>query len=104
MEIAMMPFAVLLAALEEIRDPRRPQGRRYTLGHVLLFSVLAVLAGATSYQSIVTFIEVHRECLNAIFGARFRRAPAVNTLRNLFLALDPAKICFVFCRAKGSDS
>ena len=37
-----MPFATLLAALDEIRDPRRAQGRRYTLGHLLLFSILAV--------------------------------------------------------------
>src|SRR5918912_915051 len=88
----MMPFASLLAALDEIQDPRRPQGRRYTLAHLLLFSVLAVLAGATSYQSIITFMSVHRERLNAIFGAHFRRAPAVNTLRNLFLALDPADL------------
>ena len=43
----MMPFASLRAALGEIRDPRRPQGRRYTLAHLLLFSILAVLAGAT---------------------------------------------------------
>ena len=87
-----MPFASLLAALDEIQDPRRPQGRRYTLTHLLLFSVLAVLAGASSYQSIITFMSVHRERLNAIFGARFRRAPAVNTLRNLFLALNPADL------------
>src|SRR3954470_3236862 len=40
----------LLAALAEIRDPRRPQGQRYSLRHLLLFSVLAILAGATSYQ------------------------------------------------------
>jgi predicted transposase YbfD/YdcC len=94
----MMPFASLFAALDEIQDPRRPQGRRYTLAHLLLFSVLAVLAGATSYQSIITFMSVHREHLNAIFGARFRRAPAVNTLRNLFLALDPADLEAVFRR------
>src|SRR5918912_1069796 len=94
----MMPFASLLAALDEIQDPRRPQGRRYTLAHLLLFSVLAVLAGATSYQSIITFMSVHRESLNAIFGAHFRRAPAVNTLRNLFLALDPADLEAAFRR------
>ena len=35
---------------------------------------------------------MHREHLNATFGARFRRAPAVNTLRGLFQALDPAEI------------
>src|SRR3954466_7733607 len=89
---ALVPFAGLLAALEGIPDPRRRQGRRYPLAPLLLFSVLAVLAGATSYRGILTFIGVHRERLNAVFGARFRRAPAVNTLRGLFLALEPAEL------------
>src|SRR3954454_739349 len=88
----MVPFAGLLAALEGIPDPRRRQGRRYPLAHLLLFSVLAVLAGATSHRALLTFIGVHREHLNAVFGARFRRAPAVSTLRGLFLALDPAEL------------
>jgi DDE_Tnp_1-associated len=77
---------------DPIPDPRRRQGRRYPLAHLLLFSVLAVLAGATSYRGILVFIAVHRERLNATFGARFRRAPAVNTLRSLFQALDPADL------------
>jgi len=85
----MVPFAGLLAALEEIPDPRRRQDRRYPLAHLLLFSVLAVLAGATSYRGILVFIGVHRERLNATFGSRLRTAPAVNKLRELFLALDP---------------
>ncbi len=85
----MVPFAGLLAALEEIPDPRRRQGRRYPLAHLLLFSVLAILAGATSYRGILVFIAVHRERLNAVFGTTLRRAPAVNTLRTLFQALDP---------------
>ena len=88
----MVPFAGLLAALEEIPDPRRRQGRRYPLPHLLLFSMLAVLAGATSYRGILVFIGVHRERLNAVFGAGLHRAPAVNTLRALFQALDPAEL------------
>src|SRR6188472_3022326 len=88
----MVPFAGLLAALDRIPDPRRRQGRRYGLAHLLLFSVLAVLAGATSYRRIRLFIAVHRERLNATFGSRFRRAPAVNTLRGLFQALEPAEL------------
>src|SRR5918994_924409 len=88
MEVALMPFGSLLAALEGIHDPRRPQGQRYSLSHLLLFSVLAVLAGATSYQKIITFIAVQRDRLNIAFGAGLRRAPAVNTLRSLFLALE----------------
>ena len=94
----MVPFAPLLAALGEIPDPRRAQGRRYPLPHLLLFSVLAVLAGATSYRGIITFLSVHRDRLNRTFGTRLRRAPAVNTLRNLFLALDPAALEAAFRR------
>ena len=82
-----MPFAFLLAALADVPDPRRPQGQRYSMSHLLLFSVLATLAGATSYQKIIAFIVLQRERLNVVFGACFRRTPAVNTLRHLFLAL-----------------
>src|SRR3954453_9345508 len=85
MEVALMPFGSLLAALEGIHDPRRPQGQRYSMSHLLLF---AVLAGATSYQKIITFIAVQRDRLNTTFGTGFGRAPAVNTLRSLFLALE----------------
>jgi len=94
----MVPFAGLLAALQGIPDPRRRQGQRYPLAYLLLFSVLAVLAGATSYRRIRLFIGVHREPLNATFGARFRRAPAVNTLRALLHALDPADLEAAFRR------
>jgi hypothetical protein len=92
LETVMVPFAGLLAALDQIPDPRRRQGRRYPLAHLLLFAVLAVLAGATSYRGILVFIAVHRERLNAVFGTSLRRAPAVNTLRALFQALDPAAL------------
>ena len=94
----MVPLAGLLAALQGIPDPRRRQGQRYSLAPLLLFSVLAVLAGATSYRRIRLFIGVHRERLNAAFGARFRRAPAVNTLRALLHALDPADLEAAFRR------
>jgi hypothetical protein len=97
-EAAMVPFAGLLAALDQIPDPRRRQGQRNRLAPLLLFAVLAVLAGATSYRRIRLFIGVHRERLNATFGARFRRAPAVNTLRALMHALDPAAIEAAFRR------
>ena len=93
-----MPLAVLLAALAEVPDPRRAQGQRYSIRHLLLFSVLAVLAGATSYQKIIAFIALQRERLNTVFGACFRRAPAVNTLRHLFLTLGPDDLEAAFRR------
>src|SRR3954468_4539536 len=55
-------------------------------GHVT--PQIFMLSGATSYQKIITFIAVQRDRLNAAFGTGLRRAPAVNTLRRLFLTLD----------------
>jgi hypothetical protein len=97
----MVPFAGPLAALEQIPDPRRRQGQRYGLAPLLLFAVPAVLAGATSYRRVRLFIGVHRERLNATFGARFRRAPAVSTPRTLLHALDPADLEAAFRRHAG---
>jgi len=70
------------------------------MGHLLLFSVLAVLTGATSYKRIIAFIALQRERLNAVFDACFRRAPAVNTLRHLFLALDGGELEAAFRHAR----
>jgi hypothetical protein len=53
-------FAPLLDLLAEVPDPRRAEGKLYNLPHVLLFSILAVIAGSNSYRGIVTFIDVHR--------------------------------------------
>jgi len=71
------------------------------MSHLLLFSVLAVLTGATSYKKIIAFVALQRERLNTVFGACFRRAPAVNTLRHLFLALGRDDLEAAFRRHAG---
>jgi hypothetical protein len=58
-------FAPLLDLLADAPDPRRGQGQKYKLAHVLLFSILAIVTGSNSYRGIVTFIDVHRRKLNA---------------------------------------
>ena len=84
----MVPFGRLLAALSEVPDPRRAAGQRYPLAPLLLFTVLALLSGATSYRRIICFLEQRRERLNELFGFTVRRAPAVNTLRTVLQNLD----------------
>jgi hypothetical protein len=84
----MVPFSQLLAALEDVPDPRRAQGKRYPLPYLLVFTVLALLSGAKSYRGIITFLEQRREHLNHHFGVALRRAPAVNTLRTVLQSLD----------------
>jgi len=62
----MVPFADLLAALDRIPDPRRRQGRRYGLAHLLLFSVLGYY-GAASLGRI--FVAGGMAGLFAVIGA-----------------------------------
>jgi DDE_Tnp_1-associated len=84
----MVPFARLFAALSEVPDPRRAEGKRYPLAPLLLFTVLALLSGATSYRRIICFLEQRRDVLNELFGLSLRRAPSVNTLRTVLQNLD----------------
>lgn len=88
----MVPFSHLLNSLENIPDPRRSQGQRYPFPYLLLFTVLALLSGASSYEGIIRFVQERREKLNGYFGTNFKRAPVVNTLRVLLQNLDAAAL------------
>jgi len=85
-------FSPLLDVLAAVPDPRRAEGKLYKLPHVLLFSILAIVAGCNSYRGIVTFVDVHRRRLNAAFGLNWRRAPAHTAVRYILQGLDPAAV------------
>jgi DDE_Tnp_1-associated len=85
-------FGPLLGLLAEVPDPRRAQGKLYSLPHVLLFSILAIVTGCNSSRGIVTFIDVHRRRLNEAFGLTWRRAPAHTAIRYILQRLDPAAV------------
>lgn len=55
---------MLKSFLFKIKDHRRKQGRRYPLGHLLLFSIFAILGGATSYRKIHAFIKANYKTLD----------------------------------------
>lgn len=82
----------LKSHLATIPDPRRPQGKLYDLSHLLLFSILAVLSGATSYRKIQRFINTHRQRLNGLCGLHWRRAPAHTSIRYALQGLDAADV------------
>ena len=99
-EVAVASFAPLLDLLAEVPDPRRAEGKLYKLQYVLLFSILAIVTGSNSYRGIVTFIDVHRDRLNAAFGLKWRRAPAHTAIRYILQRLDPVAVEAVFrCHA-----
>jgi hypothetical protein len=79
----------LQQCLEQIADPRRAEGRRYGLVPLLLFSILAIASGATSYRKIQRFMAAHWPWLMALLGVKWKRAPAHTTIRYLLHQLDP---------------
>lgn len=72
---------MLQSFLFKIKDHRRGQGRRYQLGHILFFSILAILGNATSYRKVHAFIKAHYTTLNQTFGLNWKRLPAYTTVR-----------------------
>jgi hypothetical protein len=94
----MAPFSSFVDLLTEIEDPRRAEGKLYRLPHVVLFSILAIVAGANSYRTIHSFIDVHIARLREAFGVKWRKAPAYTTIRGILRQLDPASVEAAFRR------
>ena len=90
-----MPITLLLL-FSQVCDPRRGQGKMYPLAPILLFTVLAMLAGAMSYRQVHAFIRTHLDRLNSTFGVFLRKAPAYTTLRFILQGLDGAELERVF--------
>ena len=92
----MTSFSHVLDLLGTIPDARRAQGRLYQLPYLLLFSILAVVAGANSYRGIHSFIDVHLDPLKAAFGLGWRRAPAYTSIRSVLQGTKATEVERVF--------
>lgn len=88
--------STLLSLFFQIADRRRGQGKMYPLAPILLFTVLAMLAGARSYRQVHAFIEAHLDRLNSAFGLSLRRAPAYASLRVILHGLDAGQMELAF--------
>jgi hypothetical protein len=64
----------------------------YDLPHMLLFSILAVASGATSYRKIHQFIATHWQRLNTAFDCHWCRAPAYTSIRYALQGLDANEV------------
>jgi hypothetical protein len=88
--------STLLSLFSQVSDPRRSQGKMYPLAPILLFTVLAMLAGARSYRQVHGFIRTHLNRLNSAFDVSLRRAPAYSSVRFILHGLDADEIERVF--------
>ena len=95
LRVALMPNT-LLSLFSQVFDRRRGQGKMYPLAPILLFTVLAMLAGARSYRQVHGFIQTHLDRLNSGFGVSLRRAPAYSSVRFILHGLDVEEMERVF--------
>ena len=83
---------MLASFLFEIKDHRRKQGRRYELGHILLFSILAILSNADSYRKVQRFMVVHYETLDELFELNWKRMPSYTAVRDIIQGTSGAEL------------
>jgi len=98
----MKPFAPILNRLEAVPDPRRAEGKRYALIHVLLFVDLGYRDRHQFLPGIETFSGVHRKRLNPAFGLSWKQAPAHTSIRSILIGLAPRDVEAAF-RAYAAD-
>lgn len=83
---------MLLDYLNKIEDKRRGQGKRYPLGYIILFSLLAIMCKADGYSQIARFIDVHLEKLEEMFNIFWIKSPHEGTIRNVLLSIDTIEL------------
>jgi hypothetical protein len=88
----------LLEIFSRIRDHRRAEGKLYSLPQILLFCLLAMLAGATSYRKMHEFIMAHFRRLSVLFPSKMLKAPCYAQIRNILAGLDPSDMEQAFRR------
>lgn len=78
----------LLSVLTEVPDPRSRHGRRHPLSAILALTVVAMLAGAKSYQAIAQFGREKGFALAHALGFTRGKTPTKSTFSVLFRVLD----------------
>lgn len=80
------PARGLLAALQQVPDPRGAQGRRFSLAAMLAAIICAVLCGARGYSAIAQWVHAQPKEVWWMLGF-YRRPPMAGAFRNLLMAL-----------------
>jgi hypothetical protein len=84
--VAMAPLSSFVDLLTEIEAPRRAEGKLYRPPHVVLFAILALVAGAQLLSEDPQLHRCHIARLREAFGVKWRKAPAYTT------KLDPTSV------------
>jgi hypothetical protein len=78
--------------LDDLKDHRRPQGQRYELKFIILFSIMAILSNSKSYRDIYRFIKKHYNTLQNDFELKWKRIPSYTTIRNIIQGINQQEL------------
>ena len=83
----MEGWQILLAKLESLADSRRAEGKRHSVGLVVLLSMMGVISGYSSYRAIGGFILANQQELSQRLGVKENRLPSYSTVRRVLMGL-----------------
>ena len=78
----------LITSLQEIRDFRASQGRRYPLWLILLLVIMGTISGCRSYYALEDFGARHYGAVSERLGLKVTRLPSDTTFRRVLQKLD----------------
>ena len=78
----------LITSLQEIRDFRASQGRRYPLWLILLLVIMGTISGCRSYYALEDFGARHYGAVSEKLGLKVTRLPSDTTFRRILQKLD----------------
>src|SRR4028118_1637174 len=80
--------ASLIQCLQEIKDFRTSQGRRYPLWLILLLVIMGTISGCRSYYALEDFGARHYQAVSEKLGLTLTRLPSDTTFRRILQRLD----------------
>ena len=86
----------LINCLQEVKDPRRLQGQRYSNISMLLLIIMGILRGHYGYREIGRFCEINKSCLISKFVFKNNKVPSYVSIRAFILSVDFSSIQAAF--------
>lgn len=86
----------LIDYLQQVKDPRRKQGQRFTLSSFLLIIIMAMLCGKYQYREIARFCQNNESYLKKRLGIKGKHMPSHVTIRQIILTIDFRSLQKVF--------
>src|SRR6266566_4332897 len=78
----------LMYYLSQVPDPRRAEGKRYSLEFILVIVLMSMMSGYDGYRGTGDFITKNEKDLRLHLKWRWRSLPTFYAIRDILMALD----------------